>query len=101
MKELYEQTQVKNQAIRDAGYNLIEVWECMLAKDKDFQKFKNSEWDRKFVEPLNPRDAFCGGCTNATKLLYQSKENECGRYVDFLQLISFSAVLQELSRGSS
>ena len=57
----------------------------MLAKDKDFQKFKKG-WTREIIEPLNPRDAFYGGRTNATKLLYEFKEDECGRYVDFCSL---------------
>ena len=64
---------------------MIEVWECTLKQDKDFQKFKKV-WPREAVEPLNPRDAFYGGRTNATKLLYEFKEDECSRYVDFCSL---------------
>ena len=64
---------------------MIEVWECTLKQDKDFQEFKKV-WPREVVEPLNPRDTFYGGCTNATKLLHEFKENECGRYVDFCSL---------------
>ena len=86
MYELRERALKKNTLIREAGYNLIEVWECALSKDKDFQKFKKSTWKREFIEPLNPRDAFYGGRTNATKLLYEFKKGECGRYVDFCSL---------------
>ena len=39
--------------------------------------------NKEIVESLNPRDAFYGGQTNATKLLNDFKENECDRYVDF------------------
>ena len=42
--------------------------------------------DQEIVEPLNPRNSFYGGRTNATKLPYKFKENECGRYVDFCPL---------------
>ena len=38
------------------------------------------------VDPINPRDAFHGGRTNTTKLLYNFKENECGLYIDFCSL---------------
>ena len=86
MKDLYERTLEKNQKIREAGYNLNETWECSLSKDKDFQKFKKTVWSREFIEPLNPRDAFYGGRTNATKLLYEFKAGECGKYVDVCSL---------------
>ena len=60
-------------------------YECQLTKSKDFQKFAKN-FTQEIVEPLNPRNAFYGGRTNATKLLYNFKENECGRYVDFCSL---------------
>ena len=85
MHELYTKTQAKNQAIRDAGYNLIEVWACELEKDRSFQTFKKG-WTREVIEPLNPRDAFYGGRTNATKLLYRFKEGEHGKYKDVCSL---------------
>ena len=85
MHELYTRTQAKNQAIRDAGYNLIEVWACELEKDRSFQTFKKG-WTREVIEPLNPRDAFYGGRTNATKLLYRFKEGEHGKYKDVCSL---------------
>ena len=86
MGTLYNKTQVKNNKITDNGYNLIEMWECKLKNDVGFQKYYKKEWNREVVEPLNPRDAFYGGRTNATKLIYKFKEGECGRYVDFCSL---------------
>ena len=86
METLYNKTQDKNNKITSAGYNLIEMWECKLKKDKSFQKYYKNEWKREVVDPLNPRDAFYGGRTNATKLLYEFKEGECGKYVDFCSL---------------
>ena len=38
------------------------------------------------MTPLNPRDAFFGGQTNVTKLKYDFKPDEKGRYVDFVSL---------------
>ena len=37
-------------------------------------------------EPLEPRDAFFGGPTNATRLLYETQPNEKIQYVDFCSL---------------
>ena len=86
MGTLYNKTQDKNNKITAVGYNLIEMWECKLKKDKSFQKYYKNDWNREVVGPLNPRDAFYGGRTNATKLLYKFKEGECGKYVDFCSL---------------
>ena len=85
MTELQRTTEVKNTKIRDLGYNLVEVYECELSKNSDFKKWcKNNTIG--IVTPLNPRDAFFGGCTNVTKLTYEFKHEEKGRYVDFVSL---------------
>ena len=75
----------KCDTIKNAGYNHVSTYECQLTKNKEFQRFAKN-FTQEIVEPLNPRDAFYGGRTNATKLLYDFKENECGRYVDFCSL---------------
>ena len=85
MGTLNDQTIEKRDTIKNAGYNHVSTYECQLAKNKDFQKFAKN-FTQEIVEPLNPRDAFYDGRTNATKLLYNFKENECGRYVDFCSL---------------
>lgn len=85
MLTLRKRTREKCEKIVGAGFDLIEVWECELAKDKEFQKFFKT-WDREIITPLNPRDAFFGGRTNITKLTYDFKEGEKGRYVDFVSL---------------
>ena len=85
MGTLKDQTIEKRENIKSAGYNHVSIYEYQLNKNKDFQQFAK-DFDQEIVEPLNPRDAFYGGRTNATKLLYNFKENECGRYVDFCSL---------------
>ena len=85
MGTLNDQIIGKCDTIKNAGYNHVSTYECQLTKNKDFQKFAKN-FTQEIVEPLNPRDAFYGGRTNATKLLYNFKENECGRYVDFCSL---------------
>ena len=85
MGTLNDQTIEKRENIKSAGYNHVSIYECQLNKNKEFQQFAN-DFEQEIVEPINPRDAFYGGRTNATKLLYNFKENECGRYVDFCSL---------------
>ena len=85
MSTLNDLTVEKRDTIKNAGYNHVSTYECQLTKNKEFQKFAKN-FTQEIVEPLNPRDAFYGGWTNATKLLYNFKENECGRYVDFCSL---------------
>ena len=85
MGELHEQTKTKNKKITDLGYNLVEMFECDLKNDNTFKKWsKNNKVD--IVTPLNPRDAFFGGRTNISKLKYDFKDGEKGRYVDFVSL---------------
>ena len=85
MGTLNDRTIEKRENIKNAGYNHVSTYECILNKNKDFQKFAKT-FDNEIVEPLNARQAFYGGRTNATKLLYNFKKNECGRYVDFCSL---------------
>ena len=85
MGTLNDQTIEKHDTIKNAGYSHVSTYECQLAKNKNFQKFAKN-FTQEIVEPLNPRDAFYGWRTNATKLLYNFKENECGHYVDFCSL---------------
>ena len=85
MGTLNDLTVEKRDTIKNVGYSHVSTYECQLTKNKDFQKFAKN-FTQEIVEPLNPRDAFYGGRTNATKLLYNFKENECGRYVYFCSL---------------
>ena len=85
MAELQRATAVKNEKITSLGYNLVEVYECDIQKDTAFKKYYKTN-DFEVVVPLNPRDAFFGGRTNVTKLTYDFKPGEKGRYVDFVSL---------------
>ena len=95
MGTLNDLTVEKRDTIKNAGYNHVSTYECQLAKNKDFQRFAKN-FTQEIVEPLNPRDAFYGGRTNATKLLYNFKDNECGRYVDFCSLYQQSSTTKNI-----
>ena len=85
MEMLNRLTIEKRKTIEKAGYNHVSTYECQLVNDKDYQTFAKN-FTQEVIEPLNPRDSFYGGRTNATKLLYNFKNGECGRYVDFCSL---------------
>src|SRR5437867_2656998 len=77
-------------------YNYKEIWECelrkQLASNVEMKAFFD---DVKLVEPIDPRDAFFGGRTNAMKLYHKIKRDENGRplqklrYVDVCSLYPY------------
>jgi len=83
MKDLYEKTLEISNEIRKE-YNLIEIWECDYKNDNDIKKFSKN-WNNEVITELNPRDAFFGGRTNATKLLYKNMKHKI-RYIDVCSL---------------
>ena len=60
------------------------MWECDLKKElkrnREMKEFFDSV---KILDPLDPRDAFFGGRTNATKLYHKCKSGEKLNYHDF------------------
>ena len=87
MQDAYEKTQNKMRQLHILGYNVIEMWECewtgLKQTSPDIQAYANS---LKFVEPLNPRDAFCGGRTNAIKLYHHVTPGQKIHYIDYTSL---------------
>ena len=92
MEEVYCYTQKKLQFLQDKGYNVVTIWECEWAKlKKERDEIKALVDTLDIVEPLNPRDAFCGGRTNAVKLYHLVDESlgEKLKYYDFTSLYPF------------
>lgn len=58
-------------------------WDKMVKDEPDLKVFVKT-YERK--TPLDPRDAFFGGRTNATKLHHKCKENEKIKYYDVTSL---------------
>ena len=83
MAELHKRTLAKNKKIQELGYNLVTTYECELTED--FKKWSKAN-PREFVGPLIPRESFFGGRTNVSKLKYDFKEGEKGRYQDYVSL---------------
>ena len=88
MQDVYETTQQRTQTLRAQGYTVVEMWEY------DWIHLKRTSPDiRTFVahlqfskDPLNPRDAFCGGRTNAVKLYHHVTSTQKIHHIDVTSL---------------
>ena len=77
MEQLYEDTFEKVYHLRDQGFKVIEMWECDLLKEMEHDEDMRRYFEEyEIVEPLQPRDAFYGGRTNAAKLLHECQDDE-------------------------
>ena len=86
--ECYDATQKKKQTLVEAGYQVITEWECEWDREvkdnPDLQVFLDQH---PLVEPLQPRDAFFGGRTNAVRLHHcVTNEHETIKYQDVTSL---------------
>ena len=85
--ELREATKIKEEKIIAAGYSLRVTWECewdhLVKTDPQLQNFLA---DLQLVTPLEPRDAFFGGRTNAATLHLDETKGEEIHYVDVTSL---------------
>ena len=86
--EVHEHTKVKIKTLKDHGHRVIEKWECEwdqdVKTDPDLHHFLTVDY--KNVEPLQPRDAFFGGRTNAVKLHHRVTGPEKIKYMDVTSL---------------
>ena len=87
MQDIYEISQHKVQQLREQGYTVVQIWECEWKRLKqtnpEIRSFVNN---LELNDPLNPRDAFCGGRTNAVKLYHQVTPNQKIHYIDVTSL---------------
>jgi hypothetical protein len=84
------QQQLRKEAkIRAGGYQVESMWECRWTAFKG-ENVEYARFAKSFAlllhEPLNPRDAFFGGRTNAAHLYHRCGPDESIRYVDFTSL---------------
>ncbi len=77
MQDLYEATIEKICYLKEQNFRIVEMWECDLKKELEENEEMRcyfAEYD--LVDPLQPRDAFFGGRTNAAKLFHQCEGEE-------------------------
>ena len=87
MRDVRQQTRAKIQHLTALGYRVKEMWECewqhMIQSDNHLKEFVET---LDIITPLNPREAFFGGKTNAIKLHHKVEENEQIHYSDIILL---------------
>ena len=77
MEELYIDTKKKVKFLKDQGFPVVEKWGCELEKELEDDEEMNQFFEQnKIIDPLQPRDAFYGGRTNATKLFHQCQGDQ-------------------------
>ena len=77
MEQLYKDTMRKVNYLKDHGFEVVQKWKCELKKDlEEDEEMKQFFDEYEIIDPLQPRDAFYGGRTNATKLFHQCQGNE-------------------------
>ena len=77
MEELYEDTIRKIDYLDARGFEVVQKWECELKKEmKEDEDLKRYIDEHELVDPLQPREAFYGGRTNAVKLYHPCEGEE-------------------------
>lgn len=72
--DVFRCTEKRIQFLRDKGYRVVTIWECQRNKmKKDREIVKSFMESLEMTDPLDPLDAFCGGRTNAIKLVWVIK----------------------------
>ena len=70
MEQLYKDTVRKVNYLKKRGLEVEQKWECELAKEmEEDEEMKQFFEQYEIIDPLQPRDAFYGGRTNATSFL--------------------------------
>ena len=77
MEELYEDTVRKADYLEAKGFEVVQKWECELKKEmEEDEELKRYIDEHELVDPLQPREAFYGGRTNAVKLYHPCEGDE-------------------------
>ena len=87
MHDVYDTTQRKVQQLTEQGYKVLQMWGCEWKHLKKTQpEIDSFVQGLDFISPLQPRDAFCGGRTNAVKLYHHITPGQKIHYIDVTSL---------------
>ena len=86
--QVYATTRKIQEDILRSGYALREMWECKFQKEKKKKNLRMNP-DLAARMPLNPRDSYYGGRTNAVKLYYKVTGEEKIKYVDVTSMYPY------------
>ena len=86
MAQRYRETCLKEKRLQNAGYKVLSKWSCEFTLEKKKEPIKRYIDSLGLQEPINLRDCYFGGRTNALVLHKIFKDGERGYYVDFTSL---------------
>ena len=72
--------------MKDQGFIVISKWSCEFYNDKKQDEVQAFVQSLNIQDPINLRDCYFGGRTNALVLHKTFTEGEKGKYVDFTSL---------------
>ena len=82
----WRDTQIKEKRLREQGYIVLSEWSCEFAEERKKPKVRDFLNTINIQDPINLRDCYFGGRTNALVLHKKFPEGEKGKYVDFTSL---------------
>jgi len=90
MADLNQKTMDKRRFLEDNGYTYISIWECEFDKEVENNEDLNTfVKDYPLMSPLEPREAFYGGRTEAFTMYKEALEGENIKYYDVTSLYPF------------
>ena len=100
MDDVCANTQRKINLLKARGYQVIETWECQWRELKSTSpEIATFVASLELIQPLNPRDAFCGGRTNAVQMYHHVGQDEKIHYIDYTSLYPFINKTGVYSKG--
>ncbi|XP_053390294.1 uncharacterized protein LOC128553199 [Mercenaria mercenaria] len=88
--ELYQNTLTKQKYIEEIGYTYVSIWESEFEKElKENNEMRTFIEQLDMVTPLQPREAFSGGRTEAFTLYKEATDDETIDYYDVTSLYPF------------
>ncbi|XP_055353927.1 uncharacterized protein LOC129599656 [Paramacrobiotus metropolitanus] len=89
MREVYEEYLERERFLESQGYTVEVKWGCEWLREREDPFIAGFLQHTNIREPMNPRDAFKGGRTNASRLFYEVKHGEEIRHFDVVSLYPF------------
>ena len=87
LAQRYRETELKVKRLEDMGFIVIQKWSCEFQKElEDNPELSTFVKSLNIQDPINLRDCYFGGRTNALTLYKKFPKNEKGKYVDFTSL---------------
>ena len=83
----WRDTQIKEKRLRERGYIVLSKWSCEFAEERKKPKVRDFLNTINIQDPINLRDCYFGGRTNALVLHKKFPEGEKGKYVRLYQFV--------------